>query len=200
VHNNGNGGDPDHQPARGGCKDPLFAILFYINVGAIVVVAILYGPGAFSSTSSFDYTGYIYAAAISAVLSLIFSALGLAVLTGRRDWPLCPSAQVRPPRLAAALAHAELRVVSVREDALRPRFLCRVVSEATHAPFRGFNRAQAAVIEAAILFSRRHLLPPAAIAAQLAALRPLVEKTAGAAEREAWGWLAEAMAGSYQVS
>ena len=80
VHNNGNGGDPDHQPARGGCKDPLFAILFYINVGAIVVVAILYGPGAFSSTSSFDYTGYIYAAAISAVLSLIFSALGLAVL------------------------------------------------------------------------------------------------------------------------
>ncbi len=117
------------------------------------------------------------------------------LLTGRRDWPLCPSAHIRPPRLAAALAHAELRVVSVREDALRPRFLCRVVSEATHAPFRGFNRAQAAVIEAAILFSRRHLLPPATIAAQLAALRPLVEKTAGAAEFEAWGWLTEAMAG-----
>ena len=34
-----------------------------------------------------------------------------------------------------------------------------MVHAASHAPFQGFNRAQAAVIEAAILASRLHMLP-----------------------------------------
>lgn len=72
--------DAEHQPAKGGCKDPLFALLFYINVFAIIAVAIVYGPAAFADDAEFDYTGYIYAAVISAVLSLIFSAVGLFVL------------------------------------------------------------------------------------------------------------------------
>ena len=117
-------------------------------------------------------------------------------LTGRRDWPLAPAARIPPPRLAAALAHAELAVARVTEDAARPRFLCRVVHRATHAPFAGFNRAQAAVIEAAILVSRLHLLPRATIEAEIARLRVPVEKTAGAAERQAWEWLMEAVARS----
>lgn len=117
-------------------------------------------------------------------------------LTGRRDWPLLPAARIPPPRLAAALAHAELAVVRVREDETRPRFFCRVVQRAMHAPFGGFNRAQAAVIEAAILVSRLHLLPRAEIEAEIARLRIAVEKTAGAAEREAWQWLMDAVARS----
>src|SRR5438477_8153233 len=48
-------------------------------------------------------------------------------LTGRRDWPCVPSRRVPSPRLASTLAHAELEVVSVQEDELRPRFRCRVV-------------------------------------------------------------------------
>ena len=50
-------------------------------------------------------------------------------------------------------------MVSVQEDELRPRFQCRVVHREMHAPFQGFNRAQAAVIEAAILVSRLGMLP-----------------------------------------
>jgi hypothetical protein len=110
-------------------------------------------------------------------------------LTGRRDWPLTAANFVAAPRLETALAHLELVVVDVREDAIRPRFLCRVARRESHAPFEGFNRAQAAVIEGAVLVSRLHLLPRAEVEAEFARLDIVVSKTAGAAEAEAWSWL-----------
>jgi len=110
-------------------------------------------------------------------------------LTGRRDWPTLPAQRVAGVRLAGALAHAELELERIEDDAQRPRLLCRVVHEANHSPFRGFNRAQAAVIEAAILTSRLHLLPADKIDAELRYLTIAVDKTAGPAEREAWEWL-----------
>jgi uncharacterized protein len=110
-------------------------------------------------------------------------------LTGRRDWPLAPATLVAAPRLAATLSHLELVVISVREHELRPRFVCRVAHHASHAPFEGFNRAQAAVIEAAVLVSRLHLLPRAEIEAELTRLEIIVGKTAGPSEAEAWSWL-----------
>jgi hypothetical protein len=115
-------------------------------------------------------------------------------LTGRRDWPVRPATAVRGVALESALAHQELEVVTFEDDAVRPRFTCRVVHEATRAPFRGFNRAQAAVIEAAILVSRLDRLPPEKIEAETAYLRIAVEKTAGPIEREAWDWLMAAVA------
>ena len=72
---------------------------------------------------------------------------------------------------------------------MRPRLVCRPVFEAAHAPFRGFNRAQAAVIEAAILVSRLHMLPAEKVDAEIGYLRIAVDKTAGPRELEAWGWL-----------
>lgn len=110
-------------------------------------------------------------------------------LTGRRDWPTHPAAEVPGAVLDAALAHDELAVAAVSDDELRPRFRCRVIHRASHAPFRGFNRAQAAVIEAAILVSRLHLLPRDKVEREVAYLTIAVEKTAGPREREAWGWL-----------
>ena len=112
-------------------------------------------------------------------------------LAGRRDWPLIAADVVAAPRLAAALAHLELVVIETREDAVRPRFVCRVAHRASHAPFEGFNRAQSAVIEGAVLVSRLHMLPRAEIEAELARLDVVVGKTAGAIEAEAWGWLKE---------
>jgi len=88
-------------------------------------------------------------------------------LTGRRDWPLKPATLVAAPRLAATLSHLELVVVAVREHEQRPRFVCRVAHRASHAPFQGFNRAQAAVIEGAVLVSRLHLLPRAEVEAEI---------------------------------
>jgi hypothetical protein len=118
-------------------------------------------------------------------------------LTGRRDWPLTQSARVPVPRLAGALAHAELAVSDVADDAQRPRFRCRVVHRASHAPFEGFNRAQAAVIEAAILVSRLHMLPREKIESEIAYLSTAVGKTASAAEQEAWDWLMERLRAHY---
>jgi hypothetical protein len=115
-------------------------------------------------------------------------------LTDRRDWPCVPARRVPVPRLAGSLAHAELEVVSVQEDALRPRFHCRVVHLENHAPFRGFNRAQAAVIEAAILVSRLGMLPREKVEREIDYLKIAVSKTAGPVEQEAWAWLMQAIA------
>jgi hypothetical protein len=110
-------------------------------------------------------------------------------LTGRRDWPLTPAEVVAAPRLASTLSHLELVVIEAREDQFRPRFVCRVAHRASHAPFEGFNRAQAAVIEGAVMVSRLHMLPRAEVEAELARLDIVVGKTAGPAEVEAWAWL-----------
>lgn len=108
---------------------------------------------------------------------------------GRGDWPLEPAPGWSPPRLAAALSHAELEVVRNEADPQRPRFFCHVKKIVAHRPFLGFNRAQAAVVEAAILVTRLGLLPPEKIAAEIAYLKIAVDKTAGPAEREAWDLL-----------
>ncbi len=111
-------------------------------------------------------------------------------LTGRRDWPTTASDQVPVPRLAGALSHIELAVIENRDDPQRPRLRCQVVHTANHAPFQGFNRGQAAVLEAAILVSRLHMLPRDKIEREMAYLQSAVEKTAGPHELEAWSWLA----------
>lgn len=112
-------------------------------------------------------------------------------LTGNRDWPLRPASAVPGAILDAALSHAELKVERVEEDEQRPRFHCRVMFQAVHAPFKGFNRAQAAVLEAAILATRLHMLPRDKIERELAYLQIAVEKTAGPREHEAWRLLVE---------
>jgi len=112
-------------------------------------------------------------------------------LTGRRDWPVRPAVKMEGYVLDAALAHRELELVDIKEDAVRPELTFRVVHEVMHTAFRGFNRAQAAVLEAAVLVSRLHMLPPEKIAAEIAYLTIAVDKTAGDRERQAWGWLLE---------
>jgi hypothetical protein len=115
-------------------------------------------------------------------------------LTGRRDWPTQPATKVAGAVLVQALAHAELAVERFDDDATRPRFHCRVAHEETHAPFHGFNRAQAAVIEAAILVSRLHMLPAEKIDREIAYLKIAIDKTAGPREHQAWEWLMQRIA------
>jgi hypothetical protein len=110
-------------------------------------------------------------------------------LTGRKDWPTVAVDGCPVPRIEAALAHSVLQVVTVQDDGVRPRHFCRVVEERTHAPFTGFNRAKAAVLELAILVSRLGMLPREKIEAEIAYLTIAIDKTAGPEEKEAWGWL-----------
>ncbi len=119
-------------------------------------------------------------------------------LTGNKDWPTRAATHVPGVVLEGALSHAELAVTHVEEDELRPRFHCRVVHEAMHAPFRGFNRAQAAVIETAILATRLHMLPREKIESELAYLQIAVEKTAGPREHAAWRLLVEKIEDHYK--
>jgi uncharacterized protein len=121
-------------------------------------------------------------------------------LTGRRDWPLVPAARIAVPRLADALAHAELAVETVTEDATRPRFACGIVHEETHAPYGGFNRAKAAVIEACILVSRIQMLPRQKVEQEIAYLSIAVEKTAGPEEAQAWSWLMDEIKATYSAA
>ena len=118
-------------------------------------------------------------------------------LTGRQEWPTTVSDHVPVPRLTGALAHIELAVIGVTEDEQRTRFRFAVVGRGSHAPFEGFNRAKAAVIEAAILVSRLHMLPREKIEAEVAYLGIAVAKTAGAHEAEAWSWLMDAIGAHY---
>ena len=121
-------------------------------------------------------------------------------LTGRQEWPTTVSDHVPVPRLTGALAHIELAVIGVTEDEQRTRFRFAVVGRGSHAPFEGFNRAKAAVIEAAILVSRLHMLPREKIEAEVAYLGIAVAKTAGAHEAEAWSWLMDAIGAHYFAS
>ncbi len=133
------------------------------------------------------------AAAGAAVLNAADDVMIFAgCLTGRRQWPTVKARFIDCERLEDALAHVEVRVQRrLEEDAARPVFVCTAVHAVSHRPFRGFNRAQAAVVEAAILASRLHLLPEEKVRTELAYLGIAVNKTAGEKERTAWGWLLE---------
>lgn len=110
-------------------------------------------------------------------------------LTGRRQWSTWACRQIEAEYLQAALSHSELEISHVDDNDPRACFHAQVVGEYSHAPFRGFNRAQSAVIEAAILVSRLGMLDENKIRDEIAYLTIAIEKTAGERELEAWQWL-----------
>jgi uncharacterized protein len=110
-------------------------------------------------------------------------------LTGRKDWPLVTTEKIVGKRLQSALSHVELELESFEDDELRPQFYLKSVFEVTHSSFKGFNRAQSAVLEAAILVSRLHMLSNEKINQELEYLTIAIDKTAGENEKIAWQWL-----------
>ncbi len=82
-----------------------------------------------------------------------------------------------------------LRVENLDDREERTVITCRTTYRLEQRPFFGLNRAKHAVVEAAILATRLHLIPRCDIEKQLAALRPLVDKTGGAAEQRAFAFL-----------
>lgn len=129
-----------------------------------------------------------------AVLNIVLDTRVFAgCVTGRKDWPTQGAERVPGVRLSAALSHVELQLQSMSDDQ-RPVLRMARVHEVSHAPFIGFNRAQAAVIEGAVLVSRLHMLTPEKVATEMAYLQISIGKTAGPEEHEAWGWLQEAVA------
>jgi uncharacterized protein len=103
----------------------------------------------------------------------------------RPQFPFVPAAKVRGAVLEAACSWRELEVLTIDDTPPRSRIDARVVYRGVRREFIGFNRARNAVLEAAILATRTHLLPKEQIREELARLQVMVDKTAGPREREA---------------
>ena len=112
-------------------------------------------------------------------------------LTCRRSWPV--SKQDDAIVLSSALSYKRLKLVKVEDDEVRPNLYFEVLKQSNLKPFRGYNRAQAAVIELCVLVSRLNRLPIEKIEAEMSYLQIAIDKTAGEQEFEAWTWLLEAV-------
>jgi hypothetical protein len=107
------------------------------------------------------------------------------------QFPWVPASVVRGAVLEAACSWRELEVVTIDDTPPRSRIEARVVHRGLRREFIGFNRAKHAVLEAAILATRTHLIPAEEIRAEYARLQVIVDKTAGPREREAMAMLTE---------
>jgi hypothetical protein len=133
-----------------------------------------------------------------AVLSLCDDVRVFAgALTNRQPWELVPAEHILGYRLMGCLAHEELTLLRVEDDAVRPRLHMQVQHRVQHQAFAGFNRAQAAVIELAVLVSRLNRLAKDKVQSERQYLQIAIDKTAGERELQAWGWLTDKIDSHY---
>jgi hypothetical protein len=99
--------------------------------------------------------------------------------------PIHPAERVRGVVLDDSCRHFEFVVKSIDASTERVTIEAEVVHAGRTRDFFGFNRAKHAVVEAAILATRLHLLPLAEVAAEFGKFRVVVGKTGGPAELQA---------------
>ncbi len=119
------------------------------------------------------------------VLLLARAAVGLLGTTPPTD----PAEKVPGVILRQACRWYEFVVDELDDSQERVEIKVRVVHSGRLRDFFGFNRAKHAVVEAAILATRIHLLPRDEILVEFARLKTPVEKTAGPQEIEAFALL-----------
>lgn len=105
--------------------------------------------------------------------------------------PTFPATHVQGDVLQNACRWYEFEIVTRDDREDRTRLEAKVVHMGRLRDVFGFNRAKHAVLEAAILATRIHLIPREELERQFAALAVPVEKTAGPREREAFAVLRE---------
>lgn len=136
----------------------------------------------FLETTTFRNLQAIGTAVVNLTDDVLLFAQGA---TGNAVFPYGPASVVRGVVIEAACSWREVEVVSVDATPPRSRIVTRVAHQGFRREFLGFNRARHAVLEAAILATRTHLLPRAQIATELEHLQVIVDKTAGPRETEA---------------
>ncbi|MEZ6091336.1 MAG: DUF447 family protein [Pirellulaceae bacterium] len=136
----------------------------------------------------------------TAVVHVIDDVLLIArAATGTiENTPAIRNLQNRWTVLEAASRWLAVEIVQWIDDDLRPTAKCRICHQGTGPPFFGFNRGKHAVIEAAILATRTHLLPLAEIQHEFERLQILVDKTGGDQEHEAFRLLRASVDRSYK--
>jgi uncharacterized protein len=113
----------------------------------------------------------------------LFAAAAIGAVSGadfRADRPLV---------LSGACRWYAFEISSIDDVQEQTTLIARTTDHGTQREFFGFNRAQHAVIEAAILATRLHLLPADEVLAEFARLQVLVDKTGAAAEHRAFSML-----------
>ncbi len=91
--------------------------------------------------------------------------------------------------LSDACRWYSFEIDSLDDSQERTYIVAHTVDQGRNRDFFGFNRAKHAVLEAAILATRVHLLPAADILSELERLKSPIEKTASSAELEAFDFL-----------
>ena len=99
--------------------------------------------------------------------------------------PTRPAERVRGFVLSDCCRHFEFVVKNVDDSTERVTIEAEVIHAGRGRDWFGFNRAKHAVVEAAILATRFHLLPLAEVAAEFRKLRVIVGKTGGESEHAA---------------
>lgn len=97
-----------------------------------------------------------------------------------------PAEKVVGQVIQSACRASEFRVKYIDETGPRMSLNCEVVHTHRLRDFFGFNRAKHAVLEVAILATRLDFLAPQMVTDSLQRLESMVEKTAGAVERQAF--------------
>jgi len=92
----------------------------------------------------------------------------------------------------------EFTVDEVDASEARSRMPSTIVHRGERRPFFGFNRARHAVLEAAILATRLHLISRAEVLSALIPMRSAVQKTGGPVELSAFEMLEEFIRGHEQ--
>lgn len=102
---------------------------------------------------------------------------------------VAPAEHVQGFYLCGSCRYFEFRVVASDCSQARARLEVQVLHCCRIRDFFGFNRGKHAVVEAAILATRLHLLPLVEVATKYDELAVLVQKTGGEAERRAFALL-----------
>ena len=107
-------------------------------------------------------------------------------LLGQKNFKIESTKKIKSFYLKNALSYIEVKVIKFIENKTRPEFECKILKETSIGSFKGFNRAQLSVIEAAILVSRIDILPMKKIKKEINYLKIAIDKTAGKNEKIAW--------------
>lgn len=100
--------------------------------------------------------------------------------------PTFPAESINGRVLEDACRWYEFEIVEIDDSEMRTNMFAKVTHVGRIRDFFGFNRAKHAVLEAAILATRLHLISPGEVAVEMSKLAVAVEKTAGPREAEAF--------------
>ena len=111
------------------------------------------------------------------------------------EWPeVEPAISIKGFVLKNCCRWFEFTVNNVDASEARSQMPSTIVHRGDRRPFYGFNRARHAVLEAAILATRLHLLPKSKVLDAMASLESAVLKTGGESEQSSFRLLQEFVA------